>query len=165
MVRDFQCSVATCEVNTPTTEDSYSILTSDDISLFAVFDGHGMLFFELDNEKFTLHFFYPGGNFASKYAATHLPGIIMSQLADFVQESKSNNTSPVTMTVNTVAECLNRSFCKCDEEILTNAVAQLVHTPVSSASISTRAPRFASVGSCASIVLLIGGVMFTAHCG
>ena len=165
---DYAYSIACCEVNTPTTEDCYSVLTSGDLSLFAVFDGHG-------------------GSFASQYAALHLPGIIMTQLTDLVKLSDNSVTSTTptsspsgshssakaneknfSSSVGAIAECLHQSFCQCDEEILTIAMTQ--HTLASSGASSpptgsSKGPRFASVGSCVSLLILVKGVMFTAHCG
>lgn len=158
---DYAYSIATCEVNSPTTEDCYSILTSTDISLFIVLDGHG-------------------GSFASKYAALHLPSIIMTHLTDLVKSSDLSVTPttcssnllasaadvPIKVDLNAIADCLYRSFCQCDQEILTIAIAQ--HTPSPAPGITKgkgKGPRYASVGSCCSLVLLVKGVMFTAHCG
>lgn len=36
----FSYSIASCAVNSPT-EDAYCVLMSENVSLFAVFDGHG----------------------------------------------------------------------------------------------------------------------------
>jgi hypothetical protein len=120
---------------------------------------------------------FSGGSFASKYAALHLPRIIMAQVTDLVQLSDSVGADTFTSTaaaadsskcdVNAIAECLHRCFCQCDKEILTSAMTQ--HTIALAASTPSTTvvgrPRFASVGSCVSLVLLVKEVVFTAHCG
>ena len=154
---DFSHSVATYEVNSPTTEDSYSILISKNISLFAVFDGHG-------------------GSFASTYAALHLPCIIMTHLTELLQPQERQHGDKVTerasvktCDIDAVAECLYKCFCQCDQEILTIAMERSKIEPSSNGNdkqISNMKPiKYASVGCCASLLLRIEEIYFTAHCG
>lgn len=107
-----------------------------------------------------------GGSFASRYAALHLPHIIVKQLSRLVEQRNGDKKDKV-IDVNSVAECLKYCFCQCDKEILT--IAMKHHACASSSGTDppsdTKAPRFASVGSCVSLILLVDGVLFTAHCG